>query len=93
MIMAVLGVRGRVLDGHIEDFSHGQQKKVDLARSFLANAHLLLWDEPLNFIDIDAREQIEEVLLRDQPTVVFVEHDAAFVERVATQVIRLPAES
>ena len=89
-IMAVLGVRGRVLDGYIENLSHGQQKKVDLARTFLAEAHLLLWDEPLNFIDIDAREQIEEVLLRDQPTVVFVEHDAAFVERVATQVIDLP---
>ena len=92
-IMAVLGVRGRVLDGHIEELSHGQQKKVDLTRTFLVEAHLLLWDEPLNFIDIDAREQIEEVLLRDQPTVVFVEHDAAFVERVATQVIRLSTES
>lgn len=89
-IMATLGVRGRVLDGRIEDFSHGQQKKVDLARTFLAEADLLLWDEPLNFIDIDAREQIEEVLLRDQPTVAFVEHDRAFVERVATQMIRLP---
>ena len=89
-IMAVLGVRGRVLDGRIEDLSHGQQKKIDLARTFLASAHLLLWDEPLNFIDIDTREQIEEVLLRDEPTVVFVEHDAAFVERVATQVVHLP---
>ena len=90
-IMATLGVRGRVLDGRIEDFSHGQQKKVDLARTFLVEADLLLWDEPLNFIDIDAREQIEEVLLRDEPTVVFVEHDRAFVERVATQVIDLPS--
>lgn len=90
-IMAVLGVRGRVLDGHVENLSHGQQKKIDLARTFLAEAHLLLWDEPLNYIDIDAREQIEDVLLRDQPTVVFVEHDAAFVERVATKVIRLQA--
>ena len=89
-IMAVLGVRGRVLDGRVEDLSHGEQKKIDLARSFLAGAPLLLWDEPLNFIDIDAREQIEEVLLRDKPTVVFVEHDAAFAERVATQVIQLP---
>ena len=89
-IMAVLGVRGHVLDGRVEDLSDGQQKKIDLARSFLAGAHLLLWDEPLNFIDIDAREQIEEVLLRDKPTVVFVEHDAAFVERVATQVVQLP---
>ncbi|MDE0421298.1 MAG: ABC-F family ATP-binding cassette domain-containing protein [Gammaproteobacteria bacterium] len=90
-IMATLGVRGRVLDGRIEDFSHGQQKKVDLARTFLIEADLLLWDEPLNFIDIDAREQIEDVLLRDQPTVVFVEHDTAFVDNVATQVVRLPS--
>jgi len=88
-IMAVLGVRGRVLDGRIEDLSHGQRKKIDLARSFLADVHLLLWDEPLNFIDMDAREQIEDVLLRDLPAVVFVEHDAAFLARVATQVIRL----
>ena len=89
-IMAALGVRGRVLDGCIEDMSHGQQKKIDLARTFVTSADLLLWDEPLNFIDIDAREQIEEVLLRDGPTVVFVEHDMTFVERVATQIIRLP---
>lgn len=88
-VMAVLGVRGGVLDGRIEDLSHGQRKKIDLARSFLASADLLLWDEPLNFIDIDAREQIEDVLLSDQPTVMFVEHDAAFVERVATEVIDL----
>lgn len=88
-IMAVLGVRGRVLDGCIEDMSHGQQKKIDLARTFVTSADLLLWDEPLNFIDIDAREQIEDVLLRDRPTVVFVDHDMTFVERVATQIIRL----
>ena len=88
-IMAALGVRGRVLDGRIEDLSHGQRKKIDLARSFLADVDLLLWDEPLNYIDIDAREQIEDVLLRDTPTVLFVEHDAAFVDRVATHVIDL----
>ena len=90
-IMAALGVRGSVLDGGLDELSHGQQKKVDLARSFLSDADLLLWDEPLNFIDIDAREQIEDALLRDQPTVVFVEHDAAFVRRVATEVIDLAA--
>ena len=84
-------MRGRVLDGCIEDMSHGQQKKIDLARTFVTSADLLLWDEPLNFIDVDAREQIEDVLLRDKPTVVFVEHDATFVERVATQTISLPA--
>ena len=85
-IMAALGVRGAQLEQPIERFSQGQLKKVDLARSFIAPAHLLLWDEPLNYVDIDAREQIEAVLLRDQPTVVFIEHDARFVENVATKI-------
>ena len=80
-----------MLDGALEDLSPGQQKKIELARAFVAGADLLLLDEPLNFLDIDAREQIEDALLADQPTVVFVEHDAAFVERVATQVIDLSA--
>ena len=88
-IMAVLGVRGTLLEQPLESLSHGQQKKIDLARSFLKPADLLIWDEPLNFIDIDAREQIEEVLLRDAPTLIFIEHDAAFVDHVATKHIEL----
>ena len=87
--MAALGVRGAQLEQPIESFSLGQLKKVDLARSFIAPAHLLLWDEPLNYVDIDAREQIEAVLLRDQPTVIFIEHDARFVENVGTKEINL----
>ena len=88
-IMAALGVRGDLLDRPIESMSPGQRKKIELARSFLAPADLLLWDEPLNFLDIDAREAIEDVVLRDGPTLVFVEHDAAFVDRVATQTVEL----
>ena len=88
-IMAALGVRGDLLDRPIESMSPGQRKKIELARSFLTPADLLLWDEPLNFLDIDAREAIEDVVLRDAPTLVFVEHDAAFVDRVATKTVEL----
>ncbi len=88
-IMAALGVRGDILDRPIESMSPGQQKKIELARSFLTPADLLLWDEPLNFLDIDAREAIEEVVVQDAPTLVFVEHDAAFVDRVATKSVEL----
>ena len=62
---------------------------MDLCRSFLAPAHLLLWDEPLNYLDLMSREQIEAVLQEYQPTLLFIEHDRLFVERVATDVIRL----
>ena len=92
-VMAALGVRGDTLDQPIGSMSPGQRKKVELAGSFVVPAELLLWDEPLNFLDIDAREAIEDVVLRDAPTLVFVEHDAAFVDRVATQVVELRPRS
>jgi lincosamide and streptogramin A transport system ATP-binding/permease protein len=47
-------------------------------------AHIYLWDEPLNFIDILSRTQIEDVILKFSPTMVFVEHDKAFVNNIAT---------
>ena len=52
-------------------------------------ADLLIWDEPLNFIDVDARELVEQAVLRDTPTLVFVEHDAAFLDQVSTRRIEL----
>lgn len=71
------------------DFSAGQKKKVLLAGSLCQQAHLYLWDEPLNYIDIYSRMQIEALLLQYRPTMVFVEHDVAFRQRVATKVIEL----
>ena len=46
----------------MEDFSEGQKKKVLIARSLCEKAHLLVWDEPLNFVDILSQEQIELLL-------------------------------
>ena len=69
----------------MEDFSAGQKKKVLLARSLCEPAHLYLWDEPLNYVDVLSRLQIEELLKSSGPTLLFVEHDAAFVEAVATK--------
>lgn len=72
---------------HMEHLSEGQKKKVLIARSLCEQAHLYLWDEPLNYIDVFSRIQIENLLLEYQPTILFVEHDRAFVERIATQQI------
>ena len=71
------------------DYSGGQKKKVLIARSLCQDAHLYLWDEPLNFIDVYSRMQIESLLLECQPTMVFVEHDRAFSERIATKAVSL----
>ena len=87
--MASLGVSESVLERPIESMSFGQQKKLELARSLARPTDLLVWDEPLNFLDVDARELIEEAVLRDAPTLVFVEHDAAFIDRVSTSRVEL----
>ncbi len=73
----------------MSDFSGGQKKKVLLAKSLCQRSHLHIWDEPLNFIDVITRMQIESLLLTYQPTLLFVEHDSAFVERIATKKLLL----
>ena len=70
-------------------YSAGQKKKVLLARSLCQRAHLLVWDEPLNYIDLISRMQIEELLLRAKPTLLVVEHDRAFCEHIATKTVEI----
>ena len=73
----------------ISDFSDGQKKKTLIAKSLCEQAHLYVWDEPLNFIDIYSRIQIENLLSEFRPTMIFVEHDRAFQEKIATSIIKL----
>ena len=73
----------------ISDFSGGQKKKVLIAKSLCEQAHLYLWDEPLNFIDVLSRVQIEDLILKFKPTILFVEHDKTFVKNVANKIITL----
>lgn len=73
----------------IGDFSQGQKKKVLLAKSLAEPAHLFLWDEPLNFIDVYSRIQIEELILKFKPTIIFVEHDRVFSDSIATKELNL----
>jgi len=77
---------------NLESFSEGQKKKVLIAKSLCEPAHLYLWDEPLNFIDVLSRMQLEALLTEYRPTMLFVEHDAAFTSAVATKQIDLSGE-
>lgn len=74
---------------NMEEYSEGQKKKVLLAASLLTPAHLYVWDEPLNYIDVFSRMQIEKLLMEYQPTMLFVEHDVRFREKIATKTIGL----
>ncbi|MDR0445911.1 MAG: ABC-F type ribosomal protection protein [Oscillospiraceae bacterium] len=76
-------------DKDMRDFSDGQKKKALIADSLCRQAHLLIWDEPLNFVDVISRMQIETLLLEYQPTILFVEHDEVFCEKIALRTIDL----
>lgn len=52
-------------------------------------AHLFIWDEPLNYIDVISRIQIEEIIKEARPTLILVEHDRRFVEDIANKIIKL----
>ena len=71
------------------EYSAGQKKKVLLARSLCERAHLYVWDEPLNFIDVFSRMQIEELIRKYNPTMLMVEHDRTFAERTDARTITL----
>ena len=73
----------------IQDFSGGQKKKVLIAKSLCEQAHLYVWDEPLNFVDLYSRMQIERLIREFSPTMLLVEHDQAFREAVATKTVQI----
>ena len=81
-----------MLERDMAEYSAGQQKKLLLAASLCQSAHLYVWDEPLNYIDLFSRIQMEELILEYQPTMLLVEHDRAFCGRLGTDVLVLDAE-
>lgn len=76
----------------MSEFSSGQKKKVLLAKSLCEKAHLYVWDEPLNFVDLYSRMQIEALIREYKPTMVLVEHDKAFREEIGTKHILIEKE-
>ena len=88
-ILRKLGFERVQFEKDMADYSAGQKKKVLLARSLCQPAHLYVWDEPLNYIDVLSRMQLEELLLAFRPTLLFVEHDRVFCEKIATKTVEL----
>lgn len=76
-------------DKDMHEYSEGQKKKALIAKSLCEKAHLYIWDEPLNYIDIISRMQIEDLIQTYAPTMLFVEHDIAFADKISTKTVTL----
>ena len=74
-----------------ESLSSGMKRRVLLARALVCKPDILLLDEPTNHLDIEAIDWLEDFLLREGVTLVFVTHDRMFLQRLATRIIEVDA--
>lgn len=88
-MLSKMGFSNIEFNKDIRQMSEGQKKKVLIAKSITEQAHIYIWDEPLNYIDILTRMQIEDAILRYMPTLIFVEHDDTFINNIATKIVNL----
>lgn len=76
-------------DQSVSDLSGGWQRRVSLARALVIEPDLLLLDEPTNHLDIEAIDWLESQLIQFNGAILFVTHDRAFLDKVATRIIDL----
>jgi ATPase subunit of ABC transporter with duplicated ATPase domains len=70
------------LKTNVDELSSGQKSKLVLAAIMSSGANFIILDEPTNFLDITAREALEEALASYNGTLLVVSHDRYFLERI-----------
>lgn len=73
----------------LQTLSSGERKKVDVARVLAGNHQVLFLDEPLNYMDVYFKSQLERALTQEELTMIFVEHNEEFGARVANKILQL----
>ncbi|GAA0466232.1 ribosomal protection-like ABC-F family protein [Alkalibacillus silvisoli] len=86
-ILARLGFRREKVYKKVGVLSGGERVKVALAKIFVSDVNTLVLDEPTNFLDIEALEALEGLLLEYPGTLIFVSHDRSFVNRLAKKLL------
>ena len=84
-----LGLEREAFKQKIEEMSQGQKKRVALAKSLTEEASLYLWDEPANYLDLFNQDQLIKLLKKEQPAMLLVDHDQAFINAVAKERVSL----
>ncbi|UTV29144.1 ATP-binding cassette ATPase Uup [Photobacterium atrarenae] len=73
----------------LKDLSGGWQRKAALARALVCDPDILLLDEPTNHLDVSTIEWLEGFLKEFRGSIVFISHDRAFIQSMATRIVDL----
>jgi ATP-binding cassette subfamily F protein uup len=76
-------------DRPVVSLSGGEQRRVALASLILKKPDVLLLDEPTNHLDVYMVEFLEEILLKENFTLLFISHDRHFIDTIATRVVEV----
>ncbi len=85
-LLAKMLFAGDNIEKRVADLSGGERSRVALTKLTLLDANFLILDEPTNHLDLDAQEALGDVLNTYDGTILFVSHDRAFIDDLATQV-------
>ncbi len=88
-IEALLSVAGLSPEEDFSRLSAGMKRRVLFARAVAPDPDVLMLDEPTNHLDMEAIAWMEDFLLQNVQTLVFVTHDRAFLKRIATRIVEL----
>jgi ATP-binding cassette subfamily F protein 3 len=80
---------GDVVDRKVEVLSGGERRRLSLARMVAGGANVLVLDEPTNHLDVESREALEDAIDAFDGTVVFVSHDRALIDALATHTLAI----
>ncbi len=89
MILNMFGFRREDWERKISTFSGGERTRIAFAKLLLINPDLLLLDEPTNHLDIVTIEWLEDYLKSYSGAVLFVSHDKAFINNLASKILEL----
>lgn len=93
IVLGSLGLRNDSVYQKIKTLSPGERVKVSLAKTILSGANTLILDEPTNHLEVQAREMLEEALVKYEGTVIFVSHDISFIEKASTVIFDIESKS